>query len=119
MSDPSDVGSEGSFSQPTDTLVNTKKKENAVNLRQPSTSRKAKTLWKLREAKANGEEYYDQGGGRQIESRVAWRQAMQEKHLQSPVSALEDALRRTEAGGSLNVLCVSFEPFRAPFLFLR
>ena len=28
----------------------------AVNLRQPSTSRKAKNLWKAREAKENGEE---------------------------------------------------------------
>ena len=29
----------------------------AVNIRHPSTSRKGKTLWNMREAKANGEAY--------------------------------------------------------------
>ena len=59
-------------------------------MRQPSISR---------EAKANGDEYFDQGGERQIGSRVAVRQAMWEKHLHSPVSALDEALRRTAAAG--------------------
>ena len=68
----------------------------AVYTRQPSTSRKAKTLWTMREAKASGEEYYDQGSGRQIESRAAVRQAMWEKAL---TKSLEEALRRTEEGG--------------------
>ena len=54
---------------------------------------------KTREAKANGDEYYDRGRRRQIESRAALRQAMWEQHLQSLVSALEEALRRREAGG--------------------
>ena len=71
----------------------------AVNLRQPSTSRKARTLWKVTEATMKGEEYYDQGSARRIESRVAVKQAMWEKHLQSPVSVLDEALRRTAAGG--------------------
>ena len=69
----------------------------SINLRQPGTSRRAKTLWKVRDAEANGEEHYDQGGGRHIESCVMVRQAMWEKHLQSPVSAVEKFLRRTEA----------------------
>ena len=56
-----------------------------VNLRLPSTSRKAEVLWKVRDAKANGEEYYNQGCGRHIDSGVAVRQAMWEEHLQSPV----------------------------------
>ena len=55
-------------------------------------------LWKMREAKANGSEYYNQGSGRQIASRVAAREALWEKHLQSPVSSLEEALRKTAAG---------------------
>ena len=46
----------------------------AVNIRQPSTS--SNTLWSARDAKANGEEHYDQGSGRQLESRAAVRQAM-------------------------------------------
>ena len=56
----------------------------------PSTSRKAKSLWETRDAKANGEACYDQGG-RQIESRVAVRQALWRAHAQSLVSALEEA----------------------------
>ena len=57
-------------------------------------------VWKKREAKANGDEYNDQDdNARQIESSVAVRQAMWEKHIQSPVSALEEVLRKTEAGG--------------------
>ena len=59
----------------------------AVNIRQPSTSRKAERLWKIREAMANGEAYYDQVSGRQMESRVAVK-ALWEAHQQSPVSAL-------------------------------
>ena len=35
----------------------------AVNILHPSTSRKAKTWWKILDSKANGEEYYDQGSG--------------------------------------------------------
>ena len=35
----------------------------AVNILHPSTSRKAKTWWKIIDSKANGEEYYDQGSG--------------------------------------------------------
>ena len=38
-------------------------------------------------------------GSEQIDSRVAVRQALWEKHLQNPRSALEEALRRTAAGG--------------------
>ena len=48
----------------------------AVNIRQSSTSRKAETLWRVREAKANGDEYYGQDSQRQIENRVAVRQAL-------------------------------------------
>ena len=70
----------------------------AVNICQPSTS--SKTLWRARDAKANGGEHNDQGSGRQIESRAAVRQAMGgENTFQCLESALEVALRRTEAGG--------------------
>ena len=70
----------------------------AVNIRQSSSTGKAKTLWKIREAKANGDAHYEQGSEGQIESRVAVRQALWEAHLRSQVSALEEALRRTEVG---------------------
>ena len=87
----------------------------AVNIRQPSTSRKAKTLRKVRETKATGDEYHDQRSERQTASRVAIPQALPEKHLQSPVTTLHKALRRTgvvdraessAAGGSRNILGV-------------
>ena len=71
----------------------------AVSLRQPSTFRKAKTLWKIREASSNGSEYYNQGNVQQIGSRVAVRQALWEKHLQNPMPASEKALKRTAAEG--------------------
>ena len=35
----------------------------AVNIRHPSTSRKAKTLWKRRDAKEDGEENHDKDSG--------------------------------------------------------
>ena len=48
----------------------------------------------IREAEANGEAHCNRGS----ESRVAVRQALWEAHMQSRVSALEEALKRTEAG---------------------
>ena len=55
---------------------------------------------KVRDTKANGEEDYGLGSGRQIESRVGVWPAMWEKHLQSPVSALDEAQRRVAPGRS-------------------
>ena len=40
-----------------------------VNIHHPSASRRAKTLWKVREAKEKGEACYDQDSERQSESR--------------------------------------------------
>ena len=71
----------------------------AVNIRQPSTSRKAKTLWKAREAKAKGDENYAQDSEQKIESLVAVREALWEKYLQSPALALHELLRRTAVVG--------------------
>ena len=94
----------------------------AVNINQPHTSRKAKTLWKVREAKAKGGQQHDQ------ESRVAARQ-LWEKHLQGLAMALDEAPRRTvvvgdrtdssTTGGSRSRVCGSFGALRAPSLFLR
>ena len=72
----------------------------AVNIRQPSTSRKAKTVRRVSEAEANGDEYYDQSSGttnRKPSGSAAG--DVVKKHLQSPVSAHDEALRRTAAGG--------------------
>ena len=67
----------------------------AVNICQPSTSRKAKTLWKVREPKAKGDECYERDSERKSESRVAVLQALLEKkNLQGPGMALDVALRR-------------------------
>ena len=60
---------------------------------------KAKSLWKMREAKANSDEYCDQSSQPQIESRVSVRHEMWEKHMHSPALALDEPLRRTAAGG--------------------
>ena len=73
----------------------------AVNIRQSSSSRKAKTLRKIREAKANGEAHYDQRRERQIESRGTVRQALWEAHVRSKVSALEEALTEKNRRGKL------------------
>ena len=51
----------------------------AVNICQPSTSRKAKTLWKVREPKAKRDECYERDSERKSESRVAVLQALLEK----------------------------------------
>ena len=67
----------------------------SVDFRQPSTRGQAKTSWELREAKAKGDEYYDQDSERQIVSREAERQAPWEKHVEGPTMALGEALRRT------------------------
>ena len=53
-----------------------------VNFRTPSNNRE--------------EAHNDQGSERQIESRAAVRQALWEALMQSPVSASEEALKRTE-----------------------
>ena len=45
----------------------------AVNIRRPSATRKAKTVWEREEASANGDEYYDQDNVRQIENCAAVR----------------------------------------------
>ena len=93
----------------------------AVNICQPSTSRKAKTLWKG-VTKAKGEAHHDQGSERQIESRVTVRHALWKAHLQSPMSALAEASDEQKRKSrvlhhgrkhSLNVHCVSIQPFRA------
>ena len=73
----------------------------AVNIRQSSSSRKAKTLRKIRESKANGEAHYDQGREQQIESRGTVRQALWEAHVRSNVSALEEALTEKNRRGKL------------------
>ena len=72
---------------------------------------------------ANGEAYEDQGSGRQFESRESAREAMWEKHLQSPVSALDETLTRTAAGGERAESATAggstlFEASKAPSLFL-
>ena len=56
----------------------------------------AKAFRMLRDA--NEEAYYDRSSERQIASRATMRQALWEAHMQSPTAALEEVLRRTEAG---------------------
>ena len=48
----------------------------AVNVRHPSGNGRDKTLWKVREAKENGDAYYDQTSEQQIVSRDADRQEL-------------------------------------------
>ena len=64
----------------------------------PSPLKKAKALWSMRDAKANGEAYNDQSSERQTESRASVGQALWEAHMRSPTAALEEALIRTEDG---------------------
>ena len=73
----------------------------AVNLKKPGVNRKAKALWSMRDAKANGEAHHDQSCERQNESRASVRQALWEPHVKSPTDALEEALRRTEDGSGV------------------
>ena len=75
----------------------------AINLKKSSGSKKAIALWSMRDAKANGEAYYDRGG-EHVENSSAVRQALWEAHVKSPTAALEEALRRTENGGSTGAI---------------
>ena len=58
----------------------------AVNIRKPGNSHNAKAQRMLRDAKTKEEVYHD------------WSDKLWEAHVQSPTAALEEALRRTEAG---------------------
>ena len=62
-----------------------------VNIRHPSGSSRARTLWKVRDAKERGDAYNDQTSEQKIVDRDAWN-----KHLQNSALALAEAPRRVE-----------------------
>ena len=70
----------------------------AVNLKKLGFTRKTKALWSMRDAKANGEAYYDQTNEQQVEGRTSVRRALWDAHMKSPTAALEEGFRRTEDG---------------------
>ena len=65
----------------------------AVSVRHPSGSSRAKTLWKVRDAKERGDAYYDQASEQTVVSGDAFRQEVWSEHLQQPALALDEALR--------------------------
>ena len=65
-----------------------------VNVRHPSGSSRARTLWKIRDAKDRGDECHDQTGEQEIVNRDAVREELWDKHLQNPTLAFDEALRR-------------------------
>ena len=70
----------------------------AFNLKKSGGNKKAMALWPMRDAKADGEAYYDRRSEQHIENRSVVRQELLETHLKSHTVALEEALRRTENG---------------------
>ena len=67
-----------------------------VDVRHPSGSSRAETLWKIRGAKERCDAYHDQTSQPKIVNRDAVRQESWNKHLQNPALALAEALRRVE-----------------------
>ena len=83
----------------------------AVDVRSQGGICRAKMIWKVRDAKARGDAHYDQNSVYKIENRSEVRQELWDKHLQSPASALSEALWSVDdwedagsstAGGSRN-----------------
>ena len=65
----------------------------AVNREKLGISEKAKALWSMRDAKANGEACHDPRSERQIEGRTPpVQQALWEARVRSPTAALGEAL---------------------------
>ena len=75
----------------------------AISQAKASRERSGKTVLQMcgnsRAVQSQGQIFLEGKSGRQIESRVAVRQVVWKKHLQSSVSALEETLRSTAAGG--------------------
>ena len=59
-----------------------------VNVRHPSEGSRARTLWKVRDAKERGDEYCDQTSEQKIVNREAVRQTLWNKYLLNPALAL-------------------------------
>ena len=53
----------------------------AINLKKSGGNKKAKALWSRRDAKADGETYYDRDGEQHIENRSVVRQEMRERRI--------------------------------------
>ena len=79
-------------------LCNKNVEVHTVNIRKPGNNHKTKALWVLRDAKTNGEAYYDRSSERQMVSGTSVGPALWNAHKQSPTAALEEAFRRTEEG---------------------
>ena len=79
-----------------------------VNVRHPSGSSRAKTLFKVSDATDRDDKHYDRSYVTKIERKV--RQELRSAHLMSPIFALSEALREVDtwadadssAGGSRN-----------------
>ena len=76
-----------------------------VDVRNPSGSSRAMTLWKVMDARERGGTCDDQSYTTNIECKEAVRQGLWNAHLQSPPCAVSEALRSVEtwedaAGGS-------------------